>query len=237
MSAISLETKTILWDLDGTILDSVKITEDVFASVLPRHGRAVPERQHLVNSFHGSLDDMIRRVIGTHTDDEFDRIRTDFVELDITSMEYADEHLFPDAVRLAQRMAAAGLYQAVVTDRNHNGKSGKTSPRTIVGNSRLNGLINEVICGDEVAVRKPSARVVEDLASRGLLVPERTVVIGDQPTDAGLAGNIGAAAILIARTPEERTHLDQYPFAEYAHVDIVSSLDLVGVGTGMPLNA
>ena len=59
-SQIDIEhINTVLWDLDGTILDSLGVLEDGLNAVLPSHGLLTPRREILAANFHGKLEDSI----------------------------------------------------------------------------------------------------------------------------------------------------------------------------------
>ncbi len=74
------------------------------------------------------------------------------------------------------------------------------SPRSIIERSKLNGIIDMVICGDDSQHRKPHPEVIAPLINGGEIVPERTVVVGDQFVDAEFARNIGSKALVVSRS-------------------------------------
>lgn len=195
------EIKTVIWDLDGTLIDSFGIFGEVLADILPNHNLAIPEEQTLRENYHGSLDDSINSALGGVEPELLTQIVSDFLEAQNGHYDLIDHHFFPDAVRLAQRLHEQGKFQLLVTNRNHEGRL-NASPKSIVERSVLNGVINKIICGDDSEHRKPKTGVVEGLLNDGSLVPAETLVIGDQFVDAEFARNLGAKAVIVCREGE-----------------------------------
>lgn len=164
--------QTIVWDLDGTLLNSFEIHIDVMTQVLKKHNLPVP-----------------------------------------------------NAVTLAQRAHIKGVRQILVTNRAHGIERGTASPKNIVDEGRLAGLIEKVICGDEVIHRKPSSQIFDDLSIT--IDPRTTLVIGDQFIDAQFAHNIGADCIIVRRDGSEIPHVEQLEDRVHENISRVTSLDEV----------
>lgn len=221
-------TKTIVWDLDGTLIDSFGIFTEVLAEVVPSYGRDMPTAEIIRQNYHGSLDDAISNVMGGLGPDELDAIVADFLRLQEVHYNVIEHHFYPDALHLAQRAHEAEIFQALVTNRNRRSQL-FASPQSIVARSALSGLMGVIICGDDTEYRKPKPEVVGALLSSGLLVPAETVVIGDQFVDAVLARNLGAKAILVNRGDEQIAHMDRLGEDWESEVQIVGSLDEVDI--------
>lgn len=223
---IPADTTTLVWDLDGTLLDSFGIYQACLNQTLREHGlHEVPE-QVLRNNHHGFIDDTIAQVLRETgqavSEDKLAAIIDGFYTLDNVYIKDADRHLFEDAVDLAERAHAAGLRQIVVTNRPHGVDRGNGSPRNLVRHSRLNTFMNDVLCGDDSEHRKPERAFLEARYGRDLSSLGKIVVIGDQFVDAELARNLDGNAVLVSRA-EEVAHLDRLgDWHEY--VQIVRSL-------------
>lgn len=216
--------KGVVWDLDGTLLDSFGIFEQVIAAVVEESGHTMPTHEHMLRNFHGSLEETVQRILGIDSARELDDTITSFLAKQ--EHHYSDDleaHLFKDASILAQKAAKRGIHQLLVTNRAHEGR-GTASPRAIIAATVLADCIHEVYPGDEVEYRKPDGRSVGDWLKRYQLTPGNVVVIGDQFVDAQLALNLGTRAILIKRNGDI-PHLDTLTDHDDADVIIVDSLE------------
>lgn len=221
MVKVPEQTSTFIWDLDGTLIDSFGVFEAVLSEVLPGYNRELPSREIMLQNYHGSLEDSISAVLGGVSGQELSEIVQDFVRAQNPHYADIDSHVFPDALRLAMRASEAGVTQIVVTNRAHEGRM-NASPRYIVQNSELRSLIDVVISGDDGEHRKPKPEV---LGSQKI-VPENTLVIGDQFVDGEFARNLGVRAVLVARGAEI-PHLERLGDSWQNHITAVQSLDEV----------
>jgi phosphoglycolate phosphatase-like HAD superfamily hydrolase len=229
MTEISPEIKGIVWDLDGTIVDSFGVFQESVSKLAPNFGLEVPTTEKIVANYHGTLEESIQSVFDHKLDDV---MLEDFLHQFLTDQDilYAnlEGHLLQDAVNLSRKAKEKGLKQAIVTNRAHQGRN-NASPRSIVANSELSKHIHEVICGDEVTYRKPDPRVLGDMLGRWGIESHELVVVGDQFVDAQLAINLGARAIIVSRNAEELAHAHKLDVDWQDHVTIVKSLDEVVV--------
>lgn len=219
---------TIVWDLDGTLLDSFGIHEEIVSQVLPKHGHPVPPRQHMLDNYHGPLEDSLGALLQHATDAEKLAVLQDFLEIDNQYIKEVNSHLFPDAVVFAQRAHERGLRQVLLTNRAHGTDRGLASPRGMVEHSVLRKLIDDIICGDEATHRKPDARALEPFFTRHHFKPEEVLVVGDQFVDAQFAHNLHAHGILVQRH-DKIANLEKLTNGWDAHVRVVSSLAQVAI--------
>lgn len=190
--------KTVIWDLDGTVLDSYKISLEIWTEVLKNIGIEL-DPQNLRRNYHDTLRGTGRAIIGPDvSEDVLDDLLTDFMVRDNNYIQDVDQHLFKDAVELSRKAKDLGHRQIIVTNRAHGQDRGNASPRTLIDNSIIRDCIDTILCGDEVSVRKPDANVLGNIQYN----PETTLVIGDQRVDAEFAHNLGATALVIGRHPE-----------------------------------
>jgi len=190
--------RAIIWDLDGTLLDSFQLFFDVVAEIAAERGLTMPSREVVLHNFHGSLEESIEVTLGIKSANELADIVDRFLEKQDVRYQNLDGHLFNDAVKLAMHAAEEGVVQLLLTNRAHK-KRGHGSPRAIVAASVLADCIHEVRCGDELVYKKPSAHAALDWLEKHELEASEVIVIGDQNVDAELADNLGARAILVKR--------------------------------------
>ncbi len=210
----------VIWDLDGTILDSLEISIEVWQKVLPMHRLPRPTSQDVMHNYHGTLEDTARALAGDIPESELASILADFMLLDDEYIQDVDHYIFPDALALAQRLHNAGKRQVVLTNRAHGQDRKNASPRNIIENSKLGPYIDQIVCGDEVVERKPSPQALTGIISEA----DQLLIIGDQYVDALFAHNLESNAYLVQRSDETILHLDRLPDGWESHVKIVRSL-------------
>lgn len=219
--------KTIIWDLDGTILDSFSIFTELLCEVLPRYSKKVPTRDDMLLHFHGTMESAVAEMLNHEvTDEEVTKIVAEFLHLQDGYYEVIEHHLFPDAVSLMEQAHAAGKRQIIVTQRGHEG-SLRASPRYIVEHSALKQYIDLVIAGDDSEHRKPKPEVLGNLKDE--IVAGGLVVIGDTYLDAQLAQNLNSKSILVNRNDSEIAHLDELGDGRDLSLTVVASLSEVSI--------
>ncbi|HSX46851.1 MAG TPA: HAD hydrolase-like protein [Patescibacteria group bacterium] len=218
--------KGIVWDLDGTLIDSFGLFERVIAEVVAESGHKMPSHEFMLLNYHGSLQDTVQHILGIDSAAELDAVVTSFLSKQAKHYEGDMEtHLFQDASMLAQRAAKEGIQQLLITNREHAGR-GPASPRFIIAATVLADCIHEVFPGDEIEYKKPDKRSLGDWMERHKLAPHEVLVIGDQHLDAQLAINLGARAMLVQRNGEI-PHLSTLTEPNYADITYVDNLEEV----------
>lgn len=223
---IELFAKGVVWDLDGTMLDSFKLQEDVLTQVLRERDITVPPHDVFVNHYHGRLRDSIKGISGTDGK-LLDAIYDEFIQAEEQYYEHPDKLYFPDALDLLRRTNQEGLNQIIISNRPHHNDGRLGSPRNLARRAPLAGLIDAVVCGDDSEFHKPDARTLDE-AERSLgLTRDSLIVVGDQFVDAELAHNLGVSAILVNRGIEDIPHLERLSDGWQSRVTIVKSLEEV----------
>lgn len=226
MAEIAPRTKAVIWDLDGTLLDSFGIFKDLVADLAPAFDVPVPDGETFLANYHGTIQETLINLFGDQLG-EADRER--FAERFLKEQDgkYAEVeiHLLEDALRLSKELSVKGIKQAIVTNRGHIGR-GRASPRSIVESSSLKDHIQHIVCGDDTEARKPDVAVLGTLLDDWGVSPDEILIIGDQFVDAQFALNIGARGIVVARNGGLQ-HTEKLPADWQKHITVVSSLDEV----------
>lgn len=219
--------KGIIWDLDGTLIDSFAIFEGILAQVVEEKGLVMPTSEMIMHNYHGSLEDSIGNSLGISSINELEAVvesflskQNDYYTGDLNS------HLFSDALDLAQAAARKNLEQVIVTNRAHKNR-GFASPRHIIASTMLAECIQEVRTSDEVDFKKPDKRALGDWLDRHNLSPESVIVIGDQAVDAKLASNLGMRAVLVKRGIDKIPHFTPETNSDVLIVDELYDIKLV----------
>jgi pyrophosphatase PpaX len=190
---------TILFDLDGTLIDSVRLILDSYHHALDRHG--LPPR----------TDEHWLRGVGTPLAVQFAEWRDDPATLEALIVAYREYNLkhhdrmvtvYPGIVQTVGALKAAGLATGLVTSKNRQGALRGLSL------ARLEQLMDVLVCADEVDNPKPHPEPVEKAVALLGADPKRTVYVGDSIHDmvSGRAAGVRTAAALWG--PFGRQHLE-----------------------------
>lgn len=218
----------VVWDFDGTILDSFKLNTSTMTEVMQRRGMKVPPPEVFAHNYHGLLRDSIKHICGVDGA-LLDELFEEFIQTEERHYERPDNLYFADALDLLRRNHKAGLKQIIVSNRVHHSAGHLGSPRNLSCREPLAGIIELVVCGNDNEFHKPDARVLDEAEHLLGLERDKLLVIGDQFVDAELAHNLGGRAVLVARTEQDIPHLDKLKDGWQDHVSIVKSLSDVSV--------
>ena len=192
--------RAILFDLDGTLIDSLRLILDSYHHTLAQHG--LPAR---------SDEDWLKGV-GTPLTAQLAEWRDELGTLEAmiaTYREYNLEHhdrmvtVYPGVMGAVREIKAAGLQTGLVTSKN---RQGALRGLTLVG---LEALIDVLVCADEVTNPKPHPEPVEKAVYLLGTDPATTLYVGDSVHDmhSGRAAGVRTAAALWG--PFGRAHLEE----------------------------
>jgi len=191
--------RTVLFDLDGTLIDSVRLILDSYHHTLATHG--LPPRS----------DEEWLAGVGTPLTVQFADWRNDpetLQALIATYREYNLKHhdrmvtVYPGVVEVVRALKADGVTTGLVTSKN---RAGALRGLTLV---QLEALMDVLVCADEVENPKPHPEPVEKAVRLLSADPRATVYVGDSVHDmlSGRAAGVRTAAVLWG--PFGRAHLE-----------------------------
>jgi len=192
---IAARFDTVLYDLDGTLIDSAKDMQLAVSNVMADHGLpAVTEDDVRIFMGQGSkitIAKAFAKYGKTPDDATLTAATREFVryyEADPISNTVA----FEGVADVVAHFARLGLKQGVCTN-----KFEKPS-RMILEHLKLMPPISDVAGADTFPVRKPDPRHILMLAERMGSTKERTVMIGDSIHDVEAAHAAGLPAVLVS---------------------------------------
>jgi beta-phosphoglucomutase len=188
---MSSTLRAVLWDMDGTLIDSAEFHWLTWRDALAREGHPLTEEEFA--AFFGQRNDSIlRRFFG-------DRVTA----ADVDRIGGAKEQAYRDMVRdrgivplpgvrgWLERLHDAGWLQAVASS------APPANIETIVDVLGFRGLLQSWASGEEVAHGKPAPDVFLCAAGRLGVPPARCVVVEDAPAgvEAGRRGGMKTIGI------------------------------------------
>ena len=185
MSAI----QTVLFDLDGTLIDSVRLILDSYHHTLAAHG--IPPRS----------DEEWLRGVGTPLSVQFAEWSDDRSTLDALIATYRAYNLahhdrmvtiYPGVAQAIEAIRASGRRTGLVTSKN---RQGALRGLALV---KLEAMMDVLVCADEVTNPKPHPEPVEKAVALLGADPRTTVYVGDSIHDlvSGRAAGVRTAAAL-----------------------------------------
>jgi pyrophosphatase PpaX len=193
------ELTTALFDLDGTLIDSIRLILDSYHHTLSRHN--LPAR----------TDEEWLRGVGTPLHVQFSAWQESPETLEAMIATYRAfnlEHhdrmvtIYPGVLDAVREIKVAGIQTGLVTSKNRHGA---LKGLKLVG---LEALMDVLVCADEVANPKPHPEPVEKAVGLLGANPTTTVYVGDSIHDmhSGRAAGVRTAAALWG--PFKRSHLE-----------------------------
>ena len=182
--------RAVLWDLDGTLTDSVRFVVDTANRVIEAHGGVALDHE-IVGGMTGlPLEAIFRIAWPDLTPDDATRYRDEYRAIYDREIIPATR-LFRGARATLHAFHRAGLLQATVT-----GKRAADCERILRG-LRITSEIEAYLGGDSVRHPKPAPDLALAAIERIGAHPDESVVIGDAPADIGMAVAAGARSIQV----------------------------------------
>jgi pyrophosphatase PpaX len=190
--------RIILFDLDGTLIDSVRLILDSYHHTMRSHGLPARSDDHWLHGLGTPLSAQL-----AEWGDDPDTL----MALIATYREYNLEHhdrmvtVYPGIVEVVRAIREAGVSTGLVTSKNRNGALRG------LGVAGLVDMMDVLVCADEVDNPKPHPEPVEKAVRLLDGNPAQTIYVGDSIHDmqSGRAAGVRTAAALWG--PFGRSHL------------------------------
>jgi len=187
-----LKDATIVFDLDGTLVDTAPDLTNALNDVLTRRGHAPVEAETIRACVgHGArimIEEALRR---TGANDDVDRMLAEFLvhyEVNIAN----DSRPFPGAVAALEALAAEGATLAVCTNKREH------LSRKLLEQLDLARYFAGLAGRDTFAVSKPDPSHLTGVIALAGGNPYRAIMVGDSETDLRTAKAAGMPAILVS---------------------------------------
>jgi phosphoglycolate phosphatase len=186
------QIRAVLLDLDGTLVDTGPDIASAANRMLERIGRAPLDESRVVEFVGKGVANLVHRVMA-ETGGEGDGYES---ALAIFEAEYlahvADRSRpYPGVVPGLERLRAAGIGLACVTN-----KAARFT-RPLLAATGLAPYFGAVVCGDDVARKKPEPDAFLEAAARLGATPAQSWVIGDSANDVKAARAAGCPVAVV----------------------------------------
>jgi pyrophosphatase PpaX len=176
--------QVVLFDLDGTLIDSTDLIVESYAHTYRTHGRVMTNEQ-IAGDLGMPLHDTLARYF--HGDD-LKAASATYLEFNLARHDDGVRNM-AGIVDLVHRLRAAGLRLAVVTSKLRD------TARRGLALCRLDGMFEHVVAKEDTRRHKPDCEPL--LYALALLQAdaEETAYVGDSPLDVEAADGAGVRSI------------------------------------------
>ncbi len=185
--------KGIVFDLDGTLIDTINIYAEALRSVGEKRGKNLDKEQirkelgtsseHTIKTFFGNVDSIEEEEIHKAWDDESGRIAgKDYTKL-----------LFPETLEVLKELKRIGVKTAVASS------VGKKALAFLIDKTGLGDLITISVSVEEVNKGKPDPAVIKEALRRINVKSDEAAVVGDMNWDMIAGKAAGCKTILVDR--------------------------------------
>lgn len=187
--------KAVLFDLDGTLRDTVDIVREAAASTVNQYGNHKPSSVELAPHMHHHS--AIHRAFSDHVpyDEWLGTYR------DVLGDAWKDAPLYADAEEVLKNLQAAGYRLGVVTSAAY----GRTIEYLAYRN--LGGYFSSVSAVREGLRPKPEADLIHDALAQLGIKSDEAIMIGDMMTDVQAAHAAGMRCIGVSHGFASRAEL------------------------------
>ena len=186
---------TVIYDLDGTLIDSAKDMQVAVSNVLADH-RLPPVSEEDVRIFMGQGSKVTMAKAFAKYGKSLDEASLSAVTREFVRYYEADPvshtSAFTGVNEVVDRFDKLGLKQGVCTNKFER------PSRMILEHLRLMPPITDLAGADTFPVRKPDPRHILMLVERMGSTPERAVMVGDSIHDVHAAHGAGLPAVLVS---------------------------------------
>ncbi len=195
---VGMRFQTILFDLDGTLLDHLPAIHRSYAHTLPQLGLPAPTREQVRRAIGGGLANAMRRFV---REPDLPRALEIYrAHWDRTMLEGAA--LMPGAGELLRALYARGCRLGVLTN-----KHGPSS-RAVCRHLGIADLFGTITGAEDTPWLKPDARLTAHVLAALGAQAANACLVGDSPFDAETARNGGLPVFLVATGTHSRADLE-----------------------------
>tara|TARA_R110000850_G_scaffold53422_1_gene128051 strand:+ start:23962 stop:24660 length:699 start_codon:yes stop_codon:yes gene_type:complete len=196
------ELKTLIFDWDGTLCDSVGRIVEAMTEAAKSTGLVIPSEQAVRDIIGLGLPEAIATLFPDMDEPWLaEKLRQHYSD-HYVALEARPAELFPGVAEGLERFRSAGYKMAVAT-----GKSRRGLDRILAAHG-LTGFFDMTRCADET-LSKPHPRMLEEILNRLETPASCAVMLGDSEFDLRMAHGARVRAVAATYGAQSRAHLLQ----------------------------
>jgi phosphoglycolate phosphatase len=186
--------KAILFDLDGTLIDSapdLQTTANILLAQENRRPLTLDEMKNCTgDGLHAMLEKAFRLTGTPYENGAIQRLIPLYLKI-YEGIIAQPSCIYPGIFDFLQRESVLATRMAVVTNKH------EAAARRILGQVKMDHFFTHIIGGDTLQTRKPHPRPVLEALHRLGISSQDAVMIGDSPNDAIAARDAGIPCIIM----------------------------------------
>ena len=197
MNPEKLKVDAVLFDLDGTVLDSIGIYYQIIEIVFKRLDILMPSKDKIRDAAKNGEFEW-EQLFPRKTPEEKDRMikRTrDIIAEIYPNLFETRVKLIPKAKETLETISQKGIKMGIVTSTPRQNMAVKLHPLV---DSGINDLLEVIIHADDVSLKKPAPDPLLECSKRLGILPEHCMYVGDARIDiqAGKAAGMKTVGVL-----------------------------------------
>ncbi len=194
MNGARFPVRAVLFDLDGTLIDTVSDLTEAANRMLSEMGRPARSEAQIRMLVGRGIPDLVRRCMtegGTASEAEVADALTRF-RRHYAVVNGQHSGIYPGVIATLQVLKASGLALAVVT----NKAAAFTAP--LLELMGIDGFFDAVVSGDTLPVTKPDPAVLKHACTLLGVAEADAIMVGDSANDARAARAAGMPVLLVS---------------------------------------
>ena len=179
--------RTVLFDLDGTLVDAFTTLHRAYCHTLPQFGLPVPTAQEVRRAVGGGLENAMSHFVAPQLVAEACRIHVAYTE----GILLEDPVLYDGAAELVGALRRQGVKTGVLTN-----KIGDHA-RAVLAHLGIAGQLDLILGARDCAWRKPAAEFTAEALRRIGGDASHCCLVGDSPFDLTTARNAGFPCLCV----------------------------------------
>lgn len=186
-----MNTKQLLiFDLDGTLLDSLPDLTDALTTALDKHGLPTPSLQQVKDWVGNGALVLCQRAVPKHTQQALlMKVYEDFLQA-YDSQCHQKSRLYEGVLQGLERLQAHGFVLTLCTNKP------KHFLPNILSKFKLN--FSQVVAGDSLSQKKPHPLPLLHICQTQGIAPNQAIMIGDSKNDIQAAKNANITSIALS---------------------------------------
>jgi len=190
----TLTVDAVLFDLDGTLVDSVPDLQDALNRLLMSMQRRTLSLEEVTRMVGDGAPTLIERSLAATGAPPSPQALPDLIHRFLKLYKSGASHrskLYPDSVALLEALKRAGIRLGLVTNKPIS------ATREVLDHFRIDHLFDAVVGGDSLAEKKPSGLPVVHVLERLGVASDRAALVGDMPNDFNAARAADVRPIIV----------------------------------------